>query len=79
MLGSGELIPTKYEEEMKVLARRSIVALCDIEKDEVFTENNIGSRRPGNGLPPTMVDKIYGRRSFKKIRKGELLQAGDFF
>ena len=78
MMGSGELIPTKYEEEMKVLARRSIVSLCDIEKDEVFTENNIGSRRHGNGLPPTMIDKIYGKTSIKKIRKGQLLKTGDF-
>jgi len=36
MLGSNEIKPTKNEEEMKILARRSIVSLCDIEKDEIF-------------------------------------------
>ena len=78
MLGCSELKPTKNEEGMKILARRSVVTLCDIEKGETFNEKNIGFRRPGNGLPPTMIEKIYNKKSSKKILKGSLVKLGDF-
>ena len=78
MLGYSELKPTKNEEEMKILARRSVVTLCDIEKGETFNEKNIGFRRPGNGLPPTMIEKIYNKKSSKKILKDSLVKLGDF-
>ena len=78
MLDYSELKPTKNEEEMKILARRSVVTLCDIEKGETFNEKNIGFRRPGNGLPPTMIEKIYNKKSSKKILKGSLVKLGDF-
>ena len=32
MLGTNEIKPTKNEEKMKILARRSIISLCDIKK-----------------------------------------------
>jgi len=78
MLGTNEVKPTENEEKMKVLARRSIIALDDIEKDEVFTDNNIGARRPGNGLPPTMIESIIGLKAKQKIPKGKLIDQNDF-
>ena len=36
MLGNEKLEPTKKEEEMKKIARRSIVALDDIDENEIF-------------------------------------------
>jgi len=78
MLGSKEVKATKNEEEMKVLARRSIVALCDIKKDEMFSVDNLGLRRPGNGLPPSMFEQVCGKRSSKNIPKGGLVKSGDF-
>ena len=78
MLGSEEVKPTEKEEKMKILARRSIAALCDIKQGELFNQNNIGLRRPGNGLSATMIEEIYGKKSAKKISKGDLLKIGDF-
>ena len=78
MLGSEEVKPTEKEEKMKVLARRSVIALDDIEKDEVFTNKNIGARRPGNGLPPTMIESIVGLKAKQEIAKGELITQDDF-
>jgi N,N'-diacetyllegionaminate synthase len=78
LLGSSEVKPTEYENTMKILARRSIVALTDIENDEIFDEQNIGFRRPGNGLPPIMIKNIKGKKSSRKILKGELVMEGDF-
>jgi len=78
MLGSEEVKPTEKEEKMKILARRSVVAICDIQEGESFTQNNIGLRRPGNGLSATMIEGIYGKKSTKKISKGDLLKIDDF-
>ena len=78
MLGSEEVKPTEKEEKMKILARRSVVALCNIKQGETFNQNNIGLRRPGNGLSSIMIEKILGQKSTKKISKGNLLKIGDF-
>ena len=78
MLGSAEVKPTEKEERTKILARRSVVALCDINQGELFDQNNIGPRRPGNGLPAIMIEEIFGKKSTKKISKGDLLKIGDF-
>ena len=78
MLGSEEVKATEKEEKTKILARRSIVALSDIKRGESFNQNNIGLRRPGNGLPAIMIEEIFGKKSAKKISKGDLLKIGDF-
>ena len=78
MLGSAEVKPTEKEERTKILARRSVVALCDINQGELFDQNNIGPRRPGNGLSAMMIEEIFGKKSTKKISKGDLLKIGDF-
>ena len=54
------------------------MALCDINQGELFDQNNIGPRRPGNGLAAIMIEEIFGKKSTKKISKGDLLKIGDF-
>jgi len=34
------------------IARKSIVAIKPIKKGELFTNENIGIKRPGNGISP---------------------------
>ena len=43
---------------MRILARRSIVALKSIAPGETLDQTNIGLRRPGDGLPPSMVEEL---------------------
>ncbi|MGG1552415.1 N-acetylneuraminate synthase family protein [Paenibacillus ferrarius] len=78
MLGSSVVRPTEEEEKMRVLARRSVVTLQDIENGETFTSENIGLRRPGNGLHPSMIKEIIDKKSSRTIAKGSLVQWGDF-
>jgi len=59
---------------LKKIARRSIIALIDIEQNEILNKNNIGIRRPGTGLPPVMFEEILGKKSTNKILKGQLLK-----
>ena len=63
---------------MKILARRSIFVIKDIDVGEKYTHTNLGLRRPGNGLPPKQIEKIIGKKSTKKILKGTLLTEDDY-
>lgn len=78
MMGNNIVQPTAKEEEMKNIARRSIVALSDIEKGDKLNNKNIGLRRPGNGLPPSMIEKLYGLAASRQIQKGKPIKFGDF-
>jgi len=78
ILGNSEVTPTESEIKMKVLARRSIVALEEIEVGEILNQKNIGLRRPGNGLPPKIFESVMGRKVVKKIKKFSMLEEEDF-
>ena len=77
MKGSGIMRATDKEMDMRVLARRSIVALTDIAAGEIISLKNCGLRRPGNGLPPMLFEQVLGLKASKNIQKGDLLQLGD--
>lgn len=77
MLGSSLIRPTIAEQDMKILARRSITVLTDINPGETFSHLNIGLRRPGNGLPPIHLDDVLGRVAKNPLKNGSLLSWGD--
>ncbi|MBF0282751.1 MAG: N-acetylneuraminate synthase family protein [Zetaproteobacteria bacterium] len=77
ILGSPYLRPTIAEQEMRLIARRSVVALQDIAAGEKLDAMNIGLRRPGGGLPPNMILNVMGLMSTRDIKKGERLSLGD--
>ncbi len=78
MMGSAIVRATKAEQAMKKLARRSIVAIRDINPGETLTLSNIGLKRPGNGLPPSLLDQVLESKAITKIYKGTCLRFGDF-
>ncbi len=78
MLGSPIIKPTEEERKMRILARRSIVADTGIAIGEILTMKNLSLKRPGTGLPPSMLEKILGLKALKNIQKGELINLGDF-
>jgi pseudaminic acid synthase len=62
------------EEKKSHIFRRSLFAVKDIEKGEVFNGENIKSIRPGYGLPPKYLKLILGKKAGKKIAKGNPLK-----
>ena len=78
ILGSAVVRPTAKEKEMKLLARRSVVAIVDIKEHEIITDAHISLKRPGGGLPAVFFDKIIGLRATKNIPQSHILQWGDF-
>lgn len=77
LLGNPCMIPTAAEREMRTLARRSITAIRDIKHGEELTEENLGLRRPGNGLAPKLIEHFWGRKARRAIVKGEQLRFGE--
>lgn len=54
--------------------RRSLFAVKDIKKGEVFTEENIHSIRPADGLHPRYLKEVLGRRAAMNIERGTPLR-----
>ena len=49
---------------------RSLYVVKPIRKGEIFTEDNVHSIRPSNGLPPAMLDDIVGQTAACDIPSG---------
>lgn len=62
-LGHGRKEPHGEEEEMRIIARRSIVAKERIAKGQVIEATHIAVKRPGNGASPFLWDEVVGSRS----------------
>jgi sialic acid synthase SpsE len=73
MNGSGDLIPSTAELDMRVLARRSVTTIKEIKKGDEFSLQNLGQRRPGNGLPPVEISKFIGRFATRDLPVGHQL------
>ena len=57
-------------EASSLVFRRSLFVVSDIKAGEVFTEKNVRSIRPGNGLPPKHFKEVIGRRATIDIERG---------
>lgn len=68
-LGEVRYEVTEREAASRVF-RRSLFAVKDIQAGELFTEENVRSIRPGHGLHPKYLSKIFGKRATKEIKKG---------
>ena len=64
-LGSSDKHVTDSERGNMAVARKSIVALRDIKEGEILTEENITTKRPGNGISPMRWHEILGTRAIR--------------
>lgn len=72
--GDGIKKPSKSELKNKLIARKSLVALKRIEKGELFTEENIGIKRPGSGISPMRWDEVLGKLANKEFNVDDLIE-----
>ena len=73
-LGKREKLVNEVEMLNRVAARKSIVASCDIKKGEIFTEENITTKRPGNGICPMRWNEIIGKRASRDFVEDENIE-----
>ncbi len=72
--GSAEKKPTDSEIKNRDVARKSIVAARNILKGEKLTEDNMTTKRPGNGISPMMWNKIIGTVAKRDFMEDELIE-----
>ncbi len=65
------------EKKTKKVARKSIVALRDIGRGELFALDNITSMRPGTGISPAHIKNILNKKTKRDLVKGEMLSWDD--
>jgi N,N'-diacetyllegionaminate synthase len=73
-LGDGVKRVTPSEKGNIAIARKSIVAARPISKGEIFTEENITTKRPGTGISPMRWFEILGKNAPRNFAYDELVE-----
>lgn len=73
-LGNGKKEPSESEKKNISVARKSIVAKCDIKAGDVFTEDNLTTKRPGTGISPMRWNEIINQKALKSYKMDELIE-----
>jgi N,N'-diacetyllegionaminate synthase len=76
-LGDGIKRPAACEKDIARVARKSLVAACDISKGVIIKTEMIIIKRPGSGLSPALKSKVIGRKAKNLISKDTLIRLGD--
>ncbi len=71
--GTGIKEPQESEKKNISIARKSIVAKCDIKKGELLTENNLTCKRPATGISPMKWDSIVGTAAHRDYKEDDLI------
>jgi N,N'-diacetyllegionaminate synthase len=70
-LGESNKIITVSEIRNRDIARKSIVAAKTIKEGELLTEDNLTSKRPGNGISPMRWNEVIGTRAIRDFQPDE--------
>jgi len=73
-LGDGRKVPAPEEIANRAVARRSLVAICAIRSGERFSEQNLGVKRPGNGIQPIEYWAYLGKKAERDYAINEALE-----
>lgn len=73
-LGTGHKTVSESERKNIEIARKSIVAAKDIKESEIFTEDNITVKRPGNGISPMEWENVIGKTAKRDFQEEELIE-----
>lgn len=73
-LGTGHKTISESERKNIEIARKSIVAAKDIKEGDIFTEDNITIKRPGNGISPMEWENVIGKVAKRNFQEEELIE-----
>lgn len=72
-LGTGVKTPSASEVKNTYGMRRSLVAKNDLKKGTILKAEDLGFKRPANGLSPKMLDAVIGKELLNDLKKDEAL------
>lgn len=64
---------SRSEAKNRLAARKSIVAAKAIKEGEIFTEENLTTKRPGNGISPMKWTEYIGKKARHSFEADELI------
>lgn len=73
-IGSGLKEPSSSELTNKAVARKSIVASREIKQGEVFSEENLTTKRPGTGISPMKWYEVIGKVAVRDFSEDEIIE-----
>lgn len=73
-LGDGRKAPSASEQKNITIVRKSIVAKQPIKQGDIFTEDNLTTKRPGNGISPMRWNEIIGQEAARDFEADELIE-----
>lgn len=73
-LGCERKEPMPSEIKNRTVARKSIVAARDIKKGEIFREENLTTKRPGDGISPMKWHEVLGTTAVRDFKRDELIE-----
>lgn len=73
-MGNGIKQASESEKINIKTVRKSIVAAQKIKRGEKYTEANLTTKRPGNGITPMRWDEIIGRTADRDYEADEMIQ-----
>lgn len=76
-MGDGVKKPTKSENDLKKIVRRSLVTAKEIKAGEIISPNDILIKRPGTGIPAEFKDKVVGMKSGSDISVDSVIKWED--
>ncbi|EGO3128565.1 N,N'-diacetyllegionaminate synthase, partial [Campylobacter coli] len=72
-LGDGIKQASKSERKNIEIARKSLVAKKKIKKGEIFSEENLTTKRPASGISAMRYDEYLGKKASKDYEEDELI------
>ena len=73
-LGTNVKKPTNSERKNISIVRKSIVASKNIKKGELFSNNNLTTKRPGLGVSPLKWYSYIGKKSDREYKKDDSIK-----
>lgn len=73
-IGISDKQVSNSERKNITIARKSIVAACDIKKGDVLTEENLTVKRPGDGVNPMLWEKVIGTVAIRDFKEDEIIE-----
>lgn len=77
-LGDGTKSPSASESKNIGVVRKSLVAMKDIKKGDIFSSENLTAKRPGGGISPMRYDELAGKKAKIDFKKGEMIKKGGY-
>lgn len=77
-IGNGVKNPTDEELSTRIAARKSIVWAKNMDKGETIKLDDLCFKRPGNGIPPYMIDELIGKKTTRRCYKDDCVKKEEY-